>query len=631
MLTQSHPIESLQLASIEAWRPYPRASERTSWEKLDKTVSKLLIKDGELALDYQWIPLLATRFLEYARIGNRTYYETENFARRNVLIALALAECAEGQGRFIDGIVNGIWLICEETYWGLPAHVAMQKAGVGLPDVAEPTVDLFAAETATALAYIRYLLQNQLDAVSPLICERIRYEIECRILIPNLERNDFGWMGFNSTSRPNNWNPWVNSNWLACVLFIESDAYRRKQALAKIMRSLDRFIDPYPADGGCDEGPGYWMRAAGSLFDCLDLLKQASDGQIDVSAESLIQEMGKFIYRAHIHDEYYLNFADASAINQPEASLVYRYGDYIKDPAMMAYGAWLAQKEKSAGILSGGWGSPIHSPMRRLRSIFSVDILATTSAYAPQLRDVYLPVIEVMMARDTEKSEHGFYVAAKGGHNAESHNHNDIGEFVVYIDGLPLLIDAGVESYSRKTFSPQRYEIWTMQSIYHNLPTINGVQQAPGEEFCASDVHYHADDQQVQFSLDISKAYPKSAGIHVWKRSVQLIRGQSIIVEDEFELQETASNLTLSLLTPSQCNLDAQGQLILTSQALPNGRQSASGVIEYEASQFMASVEEIAIEDARMMPIWGQSLYRILLTASDLSANGHWRIDVKRA
>ena len=127
-------------------------------------------------------------------------------------------------------------------------------------------------------------------------------------------------------------------------------------------------------------------------------------------------------------------------------------------------------------------------------SIFSAAEIAQAEAYAPQPRDVWLPVIEVMAARDQARSARGLYVAAKGGHNNESHNHNDIGEFVVYLDGLPLLIDAGVETYSRKTFSPQRYEIWTMQSAYHSLPTIDGVQQSPGEQFAARDVHYAADD-----------------------------------------------------------------------------------------------------------------------------------------
>ncbi len=128
--------------------------------------------------------------------------------------------------------------------------------------------------------------------------------------------------------------------------------------------------------------------------------------------------------------------------------------------------------------------------------IFSAAEIAQAEAYAPQPRDTWLPVIEVMAARDQAGSAHGWYVAAKGGHNNESHNHNDIGEFVVYRDGLPLLIDAGVETYSRKTFSPQRYEIWTMQSAYHNLPTIDGVQQAPGEQFAARDVLYQASDER---------------------------------------------------------------------------------------------------------------------------------------
>ena len=53
----------------------------------------------------------------------------------------------------------------------------------------------------------------------------------------------------------------------------------------------------------------------------------------------------------------------------------------------------------------------------------------------------------------------------------------------------------GVETYTAKTFSPQRYEIWTMQSAFHNCPTIDGVMQSAGRQFAASDVAYRAGDQ----------------------------------------------------------------------------------------------------------------------------------------
>jgi hypothetical protein len=620
MLSQRYPPESLRLVSQEDWKPYPQAAQRDAWDGLPTSVRKALLQAGELALEHEWKPLLATRFLEFARIGDRANYERENCERRNLLIALTLAECADGNGRFLDQTVNGIWLICEETYWGLPAHLGMQRSGPGLPDAAEPTVDLFAAETAAALAYIQYLLADKLDVVSSLIRQRIAAEIKRRILDPSFQRDDFGWMSFHGDKRPNNWNPWVNSNWLACVLFIEPDPDKRLRSVAKIIRSLDRFIDPYPADGGCDEGPGYWMRSAGSLFDCLDLLREATGGQVDVFSEPLIQEMGRFIYHAHIDRDYYVNFADAPAILQPEASLVYRYGQAIGDAEMLAFGAWVARQSQTVV-----WGNPIHSPMRQLRSIFSAEVIERAEAYAPQCLNVWLPDTEVMAARD----QSGLYVAAKGGHNDESHNHNDLGEFIVYAHGQPLLVDAGVETYTRKTFSFQRYEIWTMQLAYHNLPTIDGFQQAPGAIFAVRDVAYEANEAQAALTLEIASAYPSEAGIKRWIRTIRLMRGQSVIIEDDYELDHVPRSLVLSLLTSSHVSLDDAGCISLSRVNLPDGRVSGSGVVLYDVDQFSPSVEVIPITDPRLPSVWGRQLCRILLSAVELKSRDVWKLEIR--
>ena len=99
----------------------------------------------------------------------------------------------------------------------------------------------------------------------------MRLEVDRRVLTPNLDRDDFWWMGFRDKG-VNNWNPWICSNWLAAALLVEPDDQRRARHVEKILRTLDVFLDIYPEDGGCDEGPGYWGRAGASLFDCLDLL-----------------------------------------------------------------------------------------------------------------------------------------------------------------------------------------------------------------------------------------------------------------------------------------------------------------------------------------------------------------------
>ncbi len=181
----------------DQWKPYPRLADRAAWLGLPADVKQKLLENGEAQLGKTWPTLPATLFLEYKRIGNRSHYEAVCSARRGMLTSLVLAECVEGKGRFLDDIANGIWTICEESFWGYPAHMGAQKAGSGLPDVAEPIVDLFAAETSAQLAWISYLLGPALDKVSPLIQPRIHLEVNRRILTPNFERVDFGWMGLN--------------------------------------------------------------------------------------------------------------------------------------------------------------------------------------------------------------------------------------------------------------------------------------------------------------------------------------------------------------------------------------------------------------------------------------------------
>ncbi|MBC8185233.1 hypothetical protein H8E88_29420 [candidate division KSB1 bacterium] len=296
LLTTNYPLQKLKQIIIpkNEWRPYPKAGERESWQVVPEPVRNAHIKLGNKYLNTEWKHLPATVFLEYVRNGNRANFQRLSFDRRKKLASLVMAEVFENDGRFIDEIINGIWAICEETYWGVPAHVGMQKAGSGLPDVKEPTVDLFAAETGCLIAWTDYLIGEKLDKISSLICERMSHEIDRRILTPNLAREDFWWMGFKKKN-VNNWNPWVNSNWLTAGLLMEQDEDRRLAAIYKSMLTLDNFINIYPDDGGCDEGPGYWSRAAASLFDCLEILNSASNGEIDIFDFPLIKKMGRYI------------------------------------------------------------------------------------------------------------------------------------------------------------------------------------------------------------------------------------------------------------------------------------------------------------------------------------------------
>lgn len=613
------------LVARQKWHPWPTWDERQAWEGLPQEVRGDLVANGEKYLGYDWPALPATLFLEFARNGNRSRYEHEHFARRRALNSLVVAECVEGQGRFLDDIVNGIWAICEESFWGVPAHVGAQKAGSGLPDLAEPIVALFVAETSESLAWTSYLLGEQIDKVSPLVRPRIALEIDRRVLTPCLER-DFGWMGFRG-GRVNNWNPWCNSNWLASALLSEPDEDRRIAAVAKIARSLDHFFDAYEDDGGCDEGPGYWTRAGASLFDCLDLLYSASDGAIDLYDRPLVKQIGRYIYRVHIADRYFVNFADASAKVGIPASLVYRYGRRIGDDRMAAFGAHAFVEAGSMASAFEGGGT--WTMGRYLPQIFGVTELAKAEAGLPLVRDVWLDGIEVMTARDRQGSTEGLYLAAKGGHNAESHNHNDVGNFIVYMNGRPMIIDIGVETYSRKTFSSRRYEIWTMQSAYHSLPTIDGVMQAPGRRFAARDVRYDVSDEYAQLQLDIAGAYPKEANLESWVRTIRLNRGRDVTITDAYALSKRAREMTLSLMTPCQVKMEEPGRLLLRESN--NSEPGAAVRVIYDKDKLTANLETIKVEDGRLRGVWPEQITRILLKAVNPPVKDTWTVKIEPA
>ncbi len=483
-----------------------------------------------------------------------------------------------------------------------------------LPRHEEDVVDLFAAETGTTLSWIHYFLKNKLASISPVIISRIEYEINKRILTPVLEREDFWWMGLGERQVVNNWNPWIISNWINCVLIMEKDEERRARSLEKAMYCLDNFLNFYPDDGGCDEGPGYWGHAGGSLFDCLELLYSSSNGEINVYNNTLVKNIGSYIYKVYIAGQYFINFADASGKINIYPDIVYRYGERTENPTMMGFAAM--------GLKNSGYRSGSYIMGRKLNAIFSYKNIAAYPDTEPLIADFWLPEIEVFGARSSEGSNKGLYLAGKGGHNEESHNHNDVGNFIIYYDGKPAIIDVGVEEYRRETFSNQRYTIWTMQSQYHTLPTINGFMQQNGREYRSKDVSFVSNNKTVNFSIDISDAYPEEAAINYWKRSLKFQRGKFIEANEDYSLESVKGDLYLNFMTPCIVNITENGKVKLIERDSDAPFQL---IIDYDARQFSIVTENIKIEDRRLKPVWGDEVTRMKLVRNTPDKTGKFR------
>lgn len=564
--------------------PYPTGADRAAWEAVSGRAQ--MIADAKAASQMPYPQILATDFLAYVRTGSRQCYEEPYFARRHHLIRTAIGECAAWDDTLIDDVINGLWAIAEETSWVVSAHNvdahpgSVQNAERPLPDTLHPVIDLFAAQTAATITLCCHLLSSKLDAVTPLICRRMRHEVYTRVLDPFFSRDDFWWMGM-IRQDINNWTPWILSNILICLLYFETDSHRLSEGVRRSLHMLSRYMDTMPEDGGCDEGMGYWNMAAASLLDCLELLHHATDGRIDFYQDAKIRAMGAFPLHAHIAGPYYWNFADCDAKPHVDGERVWRFGMRTKNNALAALGQTLMENAPL-------WPQDTPQMARVLDRLFA-QTQENTSVLKAEDAIVILPDLQVWARRQGR-----YYAAIKGGHNGESHNHNDVGNFIFYINGSPEIVDAGNMTYSAKTFSDARYTLWNTRSANHNVPLIGGHEQVAGKEFAARVLSM----EDTSCSLALEAAYPPELGVRMLHRQAWLTE-KGLRIRDSISLETLQEVAWVFLLRHEPMCHDG----ICTAGALR---------LSYPA-ELRADVEPYPVNDARMARNFPGTLYRLTL------------------
>ena len=612
LLQNSVTKEQLKEALIMngEWVPYPAYSDREGWNSLlNDEDRQTLINAGEKMLNYKWQVIRATDYLEYERSGERNIMQNPYEANRKAINMLMMAELAEGKGRFVDQLINGVFFSCEMTSWVLSAHLPRQSTKRSMPDWREQIIDLGSGNYGSMLAWVYYFFHDTFDKANPVISLRLRHELQERILDPYMENDREWWMAFywKPGEIINNWNPWCNSNVLQCYLLLEEDRDKLTDAVWRTMQSVDKFINFVKSDGACEEGTSYWGHAAGKMYDYLQILSDGTNGKVALFNNPMIRRMGEYISRSYVGDGWVVNFADASAKGGGDAPLIYRYGRAVGSEEMMQFAAYLL-KGKRPTIPLG------NDVFRTLQCVLLNKGLEQTRPAHNVPACTWYPETEFCYLTNNS----GWFLATKGGFNNESHNHNDAGTFSLYINNTPILIDAGVGTYTRQTFSSERYSIWTMQSNYHNLPMINGVPQRFGQEYKATNVV--CKEKQRFFSADISTAYPEEAAVNSWIRSYKL-ENKRLVITDKFSLKETRAANQVNFLVWGDIDISKAGKVIVKV-----GEEQAT--LEYPAN-FKATLETIELPDTRLSNVWGKQIYRIVLTDSQKKLEGNYKFIIK--
>jgi hypothetical protein len=577
---------------LKPWRPYPPAADRRYWERVPRETREHLLAQTAPVSQRPWPLLTATAYGRFKADGDRQTYERPYFARRDKLIAAVITAVLTGDTPAAD-ITDGAWLLCEETTWCLPAHQPSAGQHSGLPDPDNPQVDLFAAETAALLAWTA-VLTGVHEA-------RIRREVKTRVLDPYRARDDWRWLGLSDPGHLNNWTTWIHANLLIASLLLDDQPHSTAN---RAVAALDRYLDVVPGDGGCDEGASYWWRAGASLFECLQTLTEACGNDFGAFQLPKVRAIARYPMAAHIAGDVHVNFADGP-IRPPGTvpHLLYRFAARTGDPQVQQHAR--AMQPEPASLVTG----PNGSVGRVLAAITDDEWAALPPARFPAPLHSWLPDTGVLTAREREGDTAGLFLAAKAGHNDESHNHNDIGSFIVAYNGRPLLIDPGAGTYTRQTFGPDRYQIWTKQSPWHNTPAPAGHPQEAGREHRATNVSASLSATAAELTLDLAAAYPAAAGVRSWHRTLRLDRTAPLIaIHDDWELNHNSERSVSYLITPEEpqvagATIMLPSGLVIDIDAAVDAR-GAAGI----------SVERRDLDDPQLRSIWGEHLYRITVT-----------------
>jgi len=422
------------------------------------------------------IPLTTyTLYREFQRTGERRGYQGPYRDKRQLMAALALRALL-GEDQYLDRLQDVIWNVCEETNWVIPAHENREIA-------------LNSVGTAFSLAEMIVALESKL---ADEVAARVRAEIERRIFEPYLARHEqLGWFRGH-----NNWNGVCNGGVGATFLLLERDTGRLAQALSHVLEGLDVFLSTaFEEEGSSSEGVSYWHYGLSNLIPFAEMLRLRTNGAIDILGQDRLREIATYPAKLMLSAGRYANFSDCEEAVEFNPAHVSRL---VERTGVTSLYDTLAE---GAGLVRSNDQSRFHNLWR---------VITWWDGRRPErieIGDTWAQDIGVVKLTGQTRGGAPVVLAAKAGHNAENHNQNDVGSFILHVDGESLLCDPGRGLYSRDYFGSRRYENLFANSFGHSVPRVGGQLQVQGRAAAGKISLFDANRPDKQVWMDIGDAY----------------------------------------------------------------------------------------------------------------------------
>lgn len=561
-------VRAMVPAGLELY--YPEGDGEAFWRKVrsgEQYAEDLaeIRSEGERLLAAPSRELSYSVFSLFHTKGSRLEYEQLYFEKRRRLNTFAILSLIEPESdRYHAALLDAIWSICSELTWCLPAHVSLDKSVAA-------SIDLFLAETGFTLAELRLLFGSRLPEI---LRARIAELVEARLFLPFVEEGPFSW-----EEAEHNWSAVCAGSIGAAALLLlnaEEDTERLARILEKTERSMGYYLRGFGDDGACLEGLGYWNYGFGYFVYYADLLLARSGGKRDWFREEKVSRIASFQQKCFLGGNAVVNFSDAL----PYASVQLGLSSYLAGKYEEVHAPSLTLRADYREDHCSRWAPAFRNLIWRDRCCRSADDWGAG--------DFLLKNADWLISR-TVAGAGIFGFAAKGGHNDEPHNHNDLGQFVLACSGEFYISDLGCGEYTKDYFRDGRYKYDCNGSQGHSVPIIDGVLQAEGRDRQAETLETFISDGEDRMTIELSAAYPHTgleSFLRSWSWHKSVLPG--LRLRDEFHFTLPPGMLTERFVTLLPPVLNGKDGLIVLQ-----GKKSGVRLeLHYDQDMLRAEVNE---------------------------------------
>ncbi len=481
----------------------------------------------------------------FATTGNRTVFQAVFNNYQSRMEHYFFMYLLTNDEKYIEPLADIMWNIMDFETWTIPAHVREE-----LPEEARKRfLDLTSTIMAFRISEIIYFIGDKLPE---LVTKRAKYEVRYR-LIDSFKSYKGGWL-----SVTHNWSAVCCGATLAAYLYM-AEKEEIDEQLPRLMEGINRYLSGFDDEGCCLEGIGYWNYGFSHFCLFASMLRDYTDGEIDLFKIPKVHEIAKFQQNSAINERQSISFSDAGI-----------------------------------GFSANGWLSHFlknEFPDIEIPSIPPVNV-------PPVLRYVLWQDPNLADCKMNPKSKtfheaqwfiyrsEPYNFVCKGGYNAEPHNHNDVGSFIISKNGRVTFTDPGTGEYTRQYFAADtRYGHLCCSSRGHSVPIINGCEQVIGRN---KSTVYEDAENRYSFSMEGAYEIPTLTSL---KRSFAC-EADGITLTDEYTFSDKPESVVERFVSLTEITVDGD---IATC---------GDSIVKFDPDIVEATVSEGTIERPKSNKLW---------------------------